>query len=60
MMDFNLTKGHEQSGHRPAVVVNNKDYGKLMDLCPITNTNNHFPVHIPLDDRTKTTNAGIL
>lgn len=24
-------------------------------MCPITNTNNHFPLHIPLDDRTKTT-----
>ena len=22
---------------------------------PITNTNNHFPLHIPLDERTKTT-----
>lgn len=57
-MDFNPTKGHEQSGHRPAVVVNNKDYGRLMELavvCPITNTNNHFPVHVPLDGRTKTT-----
>ena len=24
-------------------------------VCPITNTNNHFPLHIPLDDRTQTT-----
>lgn len=58
MMDFNPTKGHEQAGHRPAVIISNQDYGKLMQLaivCPITNTMNHFPVHIPLDDRTKTT-----
>lgn len=24
-------------------------------VCPITNTNNQFPLHIPLDHRTKTT-----
>ena len=28
---------------------------KLSIVCPITNTNNHFPLHIPLDNRTKTT-----
>lgn len=28
---------------------------KLSILCPITNTNNNFPLHIPLDKRTKTT-----
>lgn len=58
MMNFNPAKGHEQAGHRPALVVNNKDYGRLVQLaivCPITNTNNHFPLHIHLDDRNKTT-----
>ena len=24
-------------------------------VCPITNTNNQFPLHIPLDERVKTT-----
>lgn len=28
---------------------------KLAVVCPITNTNNKFPLHIPLDNRTKTT-----
>ena len=28
---------------------------KLAIVCPITNTNNQFPLHIPLDSRTKTT-----
>ena len=28
---------------------------KLSILCPITNTNNNFPLHISLDKRTKTT-----
>lgn len=58
VMDFNPTKGHEQAGYRPALIINNKDYGDIMQLsivCPISNTNNHFPVHVPLDERTKTT-----
>lgn len=28
---------------------------KLSIVCPITNRTNHFPLHIPLDERTKTT-----
>ncbi|PXX75946.1 type II toxin-antitoxin system PemK/MazF family toxin [Dielma fastidiosa] len=58
MMNFDPTRGHEQAGYRPAVIVSNQDYGRLMQLaivCPITNTHNNFPVHIPLDERTKTT-----
>ena len=58
MMNFNPTKGHEQSGHRPAVVLSNRDYARLMGLaivCPITNNMKPFPVHVPLDERTKTT-----
>ena len=27
----------------------------LTIVCPITNTNNHFPLHVPLDERTQTT-----
>lgn len=49
-------KGQEQIGHRLAVIISNKDYGKLIKLaliCSITNTDNHFPVHIVLDERTK-------
>ena len=39
------------------VVSNNifNEKTKLSIVCPITNTNNHFPLHIPLDNRTKTT-----
>ena len=52
------TAGHEQSGYRPAVVISNDFFNKKTDLvivCPITNTNNRFPLHIPLDERTATT-----
>lgn len=47
-----------QAGYRPAVVISNNFFyekTKLAILCPITNTNNHFPLHISLDSRTKTT-----
>ena len=57
-INFNPQLGHEQAGYRPAVVISNnkiKQKAKLAIVCPITNTNNHFPLHIPLDGRTKTT-----
>lgn len=57
-VSFNPQKGHEQAGFRPAVVVSNNFFNQKTNLaivCPITNTNNRFPLHIPLDDRVKTT-----
>ncbi len=57
-ISFNPQSGHEQAGYRPAVVISNNFFNqkaKLSIVCPITNTNNHFPLHIPLDDRTQTT-----
>lgn len=50
--------GHEQAGYRPAVVISNNFFNEKTNLaivCPITNTNNGFPLHIPLDKRTQTT-----
>ena len=57
-INFNPQTGHEQAWYRPAVVVSNDFFNqkaRLSIVCPITNTNNHFPLHIPLDERTKTT-----
>jgi len=57
-IDFDPQAGHEQAGYRPAVVVSNEYFNrktKLAIVCPITNTNNSFPLHIKLDDRTMTT-----
>ena len=57
-INFNPQAGHEQAGYRPAVIISNNIFNektKLSIVCPITNTNNHFPLHIPLDNRTKTT-----
>ena len=57
-VNLNPQQGHEQAGYRPALIVSNNMYhrqAKLAIVCPITNTNNRFPLHVPLDNRTKTT-----
>ncbi len=57
-VNLNPQAGHEQAGYRPAVVISNNTFNriaKMVILCPITNTKNNFPLHIPLDTRTKTT-----
>ncbi len=57
-LDFSPTSGHEQKGIRPAVVVSNDftiSKTNVVYVAPITNTARNFPLHIPLDARTKTT-----
>lgn len=57
-LQFNPQSGREQRGRRPAVVVSNNTFNqftKLAVVCPITNTNRGFPLHVPLDGRTQTT-----
>lgn len=57
-LDFSPQSGHEQAGRRPGVVISNDQFfmrTKLVVVCPITITRNQFPLHIPLDNRTKTT-----
>ncbi|MCL2655704.1 MAG: type II toxin-antitoxin system PemK/MazF family toxin [Coriobacteriia bacterium] len=55
--DFNPSEGHEPQGRRPALVVST-DYfnaGTSMTLvCPITTTNNGFPLHRRLPDGLET------
>jgi mRNA interferase MazF len=57
-LEFDPQAGHEQKGKRPAIVVSNSTYNnftKMAMVCPITNTNRDFPLHVVLDDRTTTT-----
>ena len=57
-VNFNPQAGHEQAGYRPALVISNDFFNEKTSMaivCPITNTNNRFPLHIPLDSRTQTT-----
>ena len=56
-VNFNPQKGHEQAGYRPALVVSNNIFNEKTNLviaCPITNTDNNFPLHVRLDERTET------
>jgi mRNA interferase MazF len=55
-LDFDPQAGHEQKDRRPALVVSNYTYNKITRMalvCPITNTNRRFPLHVGLDDRTQ-------
>jgi len=57
-LNFSPQAGHEQAGDRPAVIVSNDDFYELTGMamvCPITNTDNRFPLHIPLSKDMKTT-----
>lgn len=43
--------GHEQKGRRPGLVISNDYFTKitgLIMLCPITKTDNGFPLHLKL------------
>ncbi|MFL5385459.1 MAG: endoribonuclease MazF [Longimicrobiaceae bacterium] len=51
-MDLSRRAGHEQSGHRPALIVSPESYNRRVELaliCPITSRVKGFPfeVHIP-------------
>lgn len=57
IIDFDPQSGHEIKKHRPALVLSNDAFNKLTGLvmvCPITSTHRDLPLHITLDDRTKT------
>ena len=61
-IDFDPTKGHEQKGYRPAIVVSNtifNKYTKMAMLCPITSNEKDFPTHYLLQD-TKKINGSVL
>ena len=52
-VSFDPQSGHEQKGRRPALVVSNTLFNKstgLAIVCPITNTDRHFPFHVPIVD----------
>ena len=56
-LEFDPQAGHEQKGKRPALIVSNptfNEFTKLAMVCPITKTKRNFPLHIKLDERTKT------
>ncbi len=61
-LDFNPTKGHEQSGFRPAVIISNNIFNentKMAIVCPITSNTKEFPTHYNLED-TKDVHGSVL
>ena len=58
MLNFNPQAGHEQAGRRPALVLSNRSFHRYTGLalfCPITNQLKDYPLHVRLDNRTRTT-----
>ncbi|MCL2362985.1 MAG: type II toxin-antitoxin system PemK/MazF family toxin [Defluviitaleaceae bacterium] len=50
-LNLDPTKGHEQAGYRPVLVINNASSSKasnMMVICPITNTDRDSLLHVPL------------
>ena len=57
LVDFDPTKGREQSGYRPAVVISQVAYNQkrsLAFICPITGSVKPLRFRILLDGRTQT------
>ena len=55
-LDFNPTKGHEQVGCRPCIVISNNVLNKntkMAMVCPITSNEKEFPTHYLLKDTKK-------
>ena len=55
-LDLNPTKGLEQNGVRPAMVISNNIFNsntKMAILCPITSNTKEFPTHYVLEDSKK-------
>jgi len=57
-IDLNPTRGREQQGRRPALVVSNAGYNRftrgLAMVCPITHSDKNLPLQPKLDERTTT------
>ena len=52
-LEFNPQAGHEQSGHRPALVLSPRSYNDkvgLMLCCPITNQVKGYPFEVKIPD----------
>ncbi|MCL1823380.1 MAG: type II toxin-antitoxin system PemK/MazF family toxin [Oscillospiraceae bacterium] len=56
-VDFNPTKGREQAGHRPALIISRTNFNEkrnLVIICPITSKTIPLRFRISLDERTST------
>ena len=56
LLNLNPTKGHEQQGFRPGIVVSTNafnKYTKMAIICPITSNEKDFPTHYLLKSTIK-------
>ena len=52
-LNFTPQAGHEQAGHRPALVLSPRSYSRkagLALLCPITSQEKGYPFEVPLSE----------
>lgn len=57
LIDFDPTKGREQAGYRPAVVISQTAYNKMRNMvfiCSITSSTKPLRLRVLLDERTHT------
>lgn len=50
-LDFTPQSGHEQRGRRPALTLSHDNFNRstgMVMVCPITNTNRGYPLHIAI------------
>ena len=55
-LDLSPTKGYEQSGKRPAIVISTNIFNEntnMIIVCPITSNDKYFPTHYLLEDTKK-------
>lgn len=55
-LEFTPTKGHEQSGRRPAIVLSPVEYNEqagLMLVCPITSKAKSYPFEVQIKGKVK-------
>ncbi|VAW41982.1 Programmed cell death toxin MazF [hydrothermal vent metagenome] len=58
VLSFDPQSGHEQKGHRPALVISNRLFNQhtgLVLVCPITNTARNYPFHVPVPNNSSLT-----
>src|SRR5262245_3463046 len=53
LTNLNLTRGHEQAGARPALIIStnifNHGPADRVFVLPLTRTDRHIPIHVPID-----------
>ncbi len=58
LMDFDPQAGHEQSGHRPGLVITTKAFNAKTGfafICPITNQSKGYPFEVTVEGTQRTT-----